>query len=247
VSWYREASRRRFALCVDTITRYAPEGDKVLEVGAAYGFTILTVQSLGLDAYASDMECGIAAYGDAMAARSLPLLAWDLHRHAAPFPAGSMDVVLASEVLEHLQMSLRAAIGKLAACCRPGGLLIITVPNLLRLESWRRMIRGKDPQESFPDVASFERGVVRDGRCHPREPTMSEVVDAFGENNFRVIERRYFSACERSWIKDACYSVVPALDAHCLVVGMREAVPVLADKVRIGQGVVHRSGLNQST
>ncbi len=51
-----------------------------------------------------------------------------------PYPAESFDVVLLVEVIEHLE-NHRAAIGELARVLKPGGLLVLTTPNIMRLKS----------------------------------------------------------------------------------------------------------------
>jgi len=51
-----------------------------------------------------------------------------------PYSAESFDVVLFVEVIEHLE-NHRAAIGELARVLKPGGLLVLTTPNIMRLKS----------------------------------------------------------------------------------------------------------------
>ena len=51
-----------------------------------------------------------------------------------PYDDASFDVVLLIEVIEHLE-NHRVALGELARVLRPGGLLILTTPNIMRLNS----------------------------------------------------------------------------------------------------------------
>src|SRR5438876_1896407 len=51
-----------------------------------------------------------------------------------PYDDASFDVVLLIGVLEHLE-NHRIALGELARVLRPGGLLILTTPNIMRLNS----------------------------------------------------------------------------------------------------------------
>jgi SAM-dependent methyltransferase len=48
--------------------------------------------------------------------------------HHLPFPDGSFDLVIASEILEHIPDD-RAAIGEAVRVLRPGGRLAVTVPR----------------------------------------------------------------------------------------------------------------------
>ncbi|MGH7803837.1 MAG: class I SAM-dependent methyltransferase [Candidatus Binatia bacterium] len=51
-----------------------------------------------------------------------------------PYADGSFDVVTLIEVIEHVE-NHRAAIGELARVVKPGGVLLLTTPNIMRLSS----------------------------------------------------------------------------------------------------------------
>ncbi|MGH7962496.1 MAG: class I SAM-dependent methyltransferase [Candidatus Binatia bacterium] len=51
-----------------------------------------------------------------------------------PYDDASFDVVLLVEVMEHLE-NHRIALGELARVLKPGGVLILTTPNIMRLSS----------------------------------------------------------------------------------------------------------------
>lgn len=51
-----------------------------------------------------------------------------------PYPDASFDVVTLVEVIEHLE-NHRAALSELARVLKPGGILILTTPNVMRIKS----------------------------------------------------------------------------------------------------------------
>src|SRR5512140_694891 len=51
-----------------------------------------------------------------------------------PYAAETFDVVLLVEVIEHLE-NHRAALSELARVLKPGGILILTTPNVMRIKS----------------------------------------------------------------------------------------------------------------
>ena len=55
-------------------------------------------------------------------------------RKSLPYADASFDVVLLVEVIEHLE-NHRIAIGELVRILKPGGVLILTTPNIMRLNS----------------------------------------------------------------------------------------------------------------
>lgn len=78
------------------------------------------------------------------------------------------DVVLCSEVLEHLQGNPRIACSTLRRLVRPGGRVIVTTPNIARLFNRLKLLLGFTP---------LERVGPLDWAGHFREYTLREVVD----------------------------------------------------------------------
>jgi SAM-dependent methyltransferase len=115
---------------VHWIRSYLRPGDRVVEFGCGTGRLIaMPLLGWGYDVVGVDLDAASIAYGREMLARAgldpETLVVSDLRN--AP---GDFDVVVASEVLEHLsdddlRLSLSAAHDKL----RPGGRLLVTVPN----------------------------------------------------------------------------------------------------------------------
>ncbi len=113
-------------------------GDKILDLGCGFGRHAFEAARRGanvvaLDAGRDEVE-GVAATFAAMV--DAGELAADAFHTAAvqgdalhlPFPDGSFDRVICSEVLEHIPND-RGAMGELARVLRPGGTMAVTVPR----------------------------------------------------------------------------------------------------------------------
>ncbi|MDQ5871092.1 MAG: class I SAM-dependent methyltransferase [Acidobacteriota bacterium] len=85
-----------------------------------------------------------------------------------PFAEGSFDVVLFCEILEHLVIDPLAIFPRLYRLLKPGGLLVITTPNAVRLVNVAYLLAGSN----FFDRYHPENGVY--GR-HNREFTVGEL------------------------------------------------------------------------
>ena len=101
-----------------------PAGARVLDLGCAFGFgtRLLTARyrTYGHDLSASSIE---------RARRSVPGATFTCGpADAVPYPDAYFDGVLLLDVLEHLPDE-RAAIDEVARVMRPGGQLIVSVPN----------------------------------------------------------------------------------------------------------------------
>ncbi len=105
-------------------------GDRVLEFGCGTGYMItLPLRTWGYDASGIDLDAPSVARGqEILAAAGQPpdaLRAIDLREVDGPF-----DAVIASEILEHLDdATLLDALRLIRERLRPGGLLLVTVPN----------------------------------------------------------------------------------------------------------------------
>lgn len=81
-----------------------------------------------------------------------------------PFDDGSMDGVLFCEMLEHLLMNPLHTLGEIHRILRPSGCLILTTPNVARLENVLRLLHGAnlyDPYSGFGPYGRHNREYTR--------------------------------------------------------------------------------------
>jgi SAM-dependent methyltransferase len=106
-------------------------GRRVLEIGCGHGFMLARLEqryeTWGIDI--SEYAIGQAAR---FAPRSRCRIANLEDELPAELPAGRFDLVIAKYVLEHLR-DPGAALARAAALLRPGGMLLIAVPNTASL------------------------------------------------------------------------------------------------------------------
>lgn len=119
--WYR-ARRRVLQAMIERVVTPPPEA-RILEVGCGTGHNLPMLARFGkVDAIEVDAEARAFAEkrtGRAISSAPLPTL----HGIAR----GHYDLVAALDVVEHIDDD-RAAIAALAACLKPGGKLLLTVP-----------------------------------------------------------------------------------------------------------------------
>jgi SAM-dependent methyltransferase len=95
-----------------------------------------------------------------------------------PYPASSFDLIFFCETLEHLVLDPLPTPRKLKRILRPGGHLVISLPNAVRLTNFGLMLHG----HNFFDVYS-ENGVH--GR-HNREFTLAELKHLIQKDGFML-------------------------------------------------------------
>lgn len=84
-----------------------------------------------------------------------------------PWSDGSFDIVLYCEVIEHLLSDPAHSLKEIWRLLKPGGLLILTTPNVARLENVARMIAGANLYDPYSGYGPYGR--------HNREYTRHEL------------------------------------------------------------------------
>ncbi len=74
-----------------------------------------------------------------------------------PFADGSFDVVLYCEVIEHLLNDPLATLLRVKRVLRPDGRLVLTTPNVSRLENVARMIAGANIYDPYSGYGPYGR------------------------------------------------------------------------------------------
>jgi SAM-dependent methyltransferase len=97
-----------------------------------------------------------------------------------PYPESSFDLVFFCETLEHLVVNPLPTFRKLKRLLSPGGHLVITLPNAVRLANFALMLHG----HNFFDLYQAQNGVH--GR-HNREYTLEEMKVLLTKSGLEVI------------------------------------------------------------
>lgn len=128
------------------------------------------------------------------------------------------DVVVCSEVIEHLHVATVPVLRFLASGLESGGHLILQTPNATALAKRIRMALGRNPYEPIREESG------NPGHFH--EHTVGELVEAVGAAGLhvtRVLTENYFDHGSR---KNRAYRTL----GRALPQGLREGITVVARK-----------------
>jgi SAM-dependent methyltransferase len=107
-----------------TLARHVPHRAGVIDIGAGTGALLLRLRNAGFDGlHAADLA------RDNFALEDVPHTCVDLNTDFSAAIKDRFDVVVASEVIEHLD-SPRHALREIREILRPGGYLLLTMPNV---------------------------------------------------------------------------------------------------------------------
>ncbi len=121
----REALRRNHLAALERIASHCPPPGRLLDFGSGWGFFLQDAQAAGWGVQGLEPLPGHAIY--TRGALDIPVVTDTLRDDT--FGSGSFDVVTAFQVFEHLP-DPATEIDKIRYILKPGGLLVIEVPNI---------------------------------------------------------------------------------------------------------------------
>jgi len=105
---------------------------------------------------------------------------FNLETQAWPFQDNTFDLIVCSEVLEHLALDPMHVFSESNRILKSGGRLLITVPNAIGMSNLAKLLRGEQPS-SFPPYRP--EGI---NLRHNRELTPDELEELFKSGGFLI-------------------------------------------------------------
>jgi 2-polyprenyl-3-methyl-5-hydroxy-6-metoxy-1,4-benzoquinol methylase len=167
----------RVVRLADQLRRRGVARGRILEVGAWFGSFALALRRLGYDVVACDRY---ASYGDAFASHvelmreaGIEIVSTSRETELDEIAAlGQFDVVLAGAVIEHVPHTPRFLLETLYGAVRPGGLVAIDTPNVVRYWNREKLVRGETIFQPLAD----QYGCEPPWEGHHREYTAGELA-----------------------------------------------------------------------
>jgi len=177
----------------------ASAGERVLDVGSAWGFNVMALNRLGLRAVGVDLVPDQFPVGARIAAHNG--VAFDVagaDASALPFPDGRFDRITMVETFEHIFEEDRPhALAECLRVLRPGGTMVLSTPNhASAVERFKRVavrhgwIRGRLPSMCLPDAGSA-RDEYHPYRYHNPLPAR-DIAALLHSAGFEVTGTAYF-------------------------------------------------------
>ncbi|HKO99192.1 MAG TPA: glycosyltransferase [Pyrinomonadaceae bacterium] len=187
---YANSDFRRFVYTLSLVPNRS--GISVLELGAnPYFMTVLLSQFrqaklqlanfFGGPEKEGSQKVSIGHTGETL---TFPYKHFNVEVDTFPYPDDSFDVVLFCEIIEHLLSDPVQALTEIRRVLRPGGTLVLTTPNVVRLANVQKIIDGENIYDPYSGYGPYGR--------HNREYTAQDLVRLLSANGFTV--RTIFTA-----------------------------------------------------
>jgi len=178
-SYYLEFGRRLEVLKL--VEEYCRRGSTVLDLGAQPFIISCALRKMGYDVVALDIDP--EPYMRIAEACDVNVVRCDLERDE--LGVDNADCAVFTEVLEHLHYYyVPLVLSKINRALKPGGVLVLTTPNIASLFRRLRLLLGKQPIY----------------RYHVREYTMREVVSLLREAGFEIVKAYYSIIADLTYI-----------------------------------------------
>jgi hypothetical protein len=194
-----DASRPRLNVIASMLSDMAGKPGADISIGLGFLPAVLRRRGLELVTTEHDPHAGrfALAGGD--------VLPYTIGVTPPPIAAGSLHFLVFAEVLEHLNLSPLRVVRELASLLVEGGRLILTTPNIARLQHIELLAAGENFLEPFDEGVPADRQAT-DFVEHIREYSIREVVEiveaaglgvdevvmtGWGENGYSLLPNPY--------------------------------------------------------
>lgn len=194
--------------------------DRVLDVGAVPGHLTAMLKRAGLDVCALDIDP--SRVGTLFQSLQIPAYQVDLDSEPLPFSDGSFDLILFSEVLEHLRMQPVAVLREVRRVLRSDGHLLLSTPNITPLMRWRFLL-GQDFQGDL--ITESEKVAMLGHMGHFRLYSRVEVERLLSHIGFRTVRTDCGGKItpDRHWDARLLRALFPSLAGNQLYIWARRS------------------------
>ena len=175
---YADEAAERYAFVRALLDGMTPPPADVVELGAAPGDQSIGLARVGYRVTAVDLGIASDEWGKrpkgsmetALAEAGVELVVWDLEQTPYPLADESFDVVVLTEVLEHLREYPARSLAEARRLLRAGGVLVVTTPNAAYIRKRLGLALGRSV---YTPIGDWLHGLPH--ARHAREYTRSEL------------------------------------------------------------------------
>ena len=191
---YCDDKEEYFAELLGRVRDTVSPDDRVLEIGSVPCQFTLLLDCAGIDVTGIDVDPERVA--PVIDRYDLDVRRCDVERDELPVESDSVDVVLATELLEHLRIDPLHALREFRRVLRPDGVLYLVTPNQYEIGSIWQFLRGRGAiSHAHYEFSKLER---LGHMGHVREYAPADVRELLREKGFRIEHHEFSNFAERT-------------------------------------------------
>lgn len=157
---------------------------RILDVGCFPYHLGTAMEMMGHDVY------GIASEHEPIKDKKIALC--NIEKDTFPYKDNYFDIVLCTEVLEHLPQSPVHAVREMYRVTKPRGQILITTPNIARSINRLKLLLGKSVMYPLEQILENDGGGSNLYHRHNREYTLSELVNLVSRQKWTIETASHF-------------------------------------------------------
>lgn len=164
---------KRFLDLIELIPRV--NETRILDIGIAYGFYDIALKdNYDIAVEGIELPDNASSFCGMLETHDIPVKQCDLAKQKLPYEDETFDVVIFSEVIEHLRVHPVLPLRDIRRVLKAEGCLVLTTPNVARLTNVLALLFGKNVFEDFKRELQ-PQGHITDSWTHIREYTLEEL------------------------------------------------------------------------
>ena len=163
-----------------------PQGSKILDIGVYPPHLFKALEESGYKL------SGISSQHEKVKLKNISIL--NIEKEKFPYKNGEFDLVLMTEVIEHLTADPIIYLSEIKRVLEPSGYLLITTPNAVHLKNRMKILMGKSasfPVEQLSETKPHDDSIYY---RHNREFTLAELEKIVQSSGLKLRKSEYFSA-----------------------------------------------------
>lgn len=181
---YFQIHEARYKRILEEIAKIVVKSNRILDVGCFPYHLGAALEKMGYAVW------GIAGTHEPIKNKKVEIL--NIETDTFPYKNNFFDLVLCSEVVEHLPHSPIPAIKEMYRVTKPGGHILITTPNINRSINQGKMILGRAPVYSIDAFWENEGKGSNLYHRHNREYTLNELKKLTTHAGWHVRKATHF-------------------------------------------------------
>jgi len=221
---YVSDHRGRIALDVELIESKFTRNQRIIDVGCIPLLLLGTLRRSGFSAEGIDIYS--ERFSPAVAKLNLPVHRCDIERERLPFDDACIDGIIFNEIFEHLRVNPIFTVGELKRVLKPGGLLILSTPNLTSLNGLINIVfKNRAHSCSGNTYAEYSKLETLGHMGHMREYTVTEVAEFLARFGFQIRQIAYRGTYADSVWKNSLIRCFPRLAPFFTIIAVKNSVP----------------------